>query len=326
MKVLIGGYTKKTSKGIYELPFTGENSDSRLGKAENIVSVGGPTYFQKDGDLIFAINNAGDKGGISVFKVNEGGSNEVDRYLTSGSSPAYVGINRDKKLLYTANYHTAVLSVFHYNDSGKLDLITTTTHKPESLGPRPEQADGPHPHFFDETPAGNLVCCDLDLAQYKNEAGFGDRHIVFSKDGNYFYVVGELSSKINVVKFNEDTWDFEDIATYKTIPNDFTDHNGAAAVYISNDGKYIYVSNRGHNSIVVFKVSDNHTLSLVQRVSTFGDFPRDFNWDESEKYLVAANQNSDNATLYLRNGGTGTLTPIQKDIEVPEGTRVLFTK
>lgn len=342
MKVLIGGYTKKTSKGIYELPFTGENNDARLGKAENIVSVGGPTYFQKDGDLIFAINNAGDKGGISVFKVNEGGSNEVDRYLTSGSSPAYVGINRDKKLLYTANYHTAVLSVFHYNDSGKLDLITTTTHKPESLGPRPEQADGPHPHFFDETPAGNLVCCDLGndtvdfyrlennelkhLAQYKNEAGFGDRHIVFSKDGNYFYVVGELSSKINVVKFNEDTWDFEDIATYKTIPDDFTDHNGAAAVYISNDGKYIYVSNRGHNSIVVFKVSDNHTLSLVQRVSTFGDFPRDFNWDKSEKYLVAANQNSDNATLYLRNGGTGTLTPIQKDIEVPEGTRVLFTK
>ena len=109
MKVLIGGYTKKTSKGIYELPFTGENNDARLGKAENIVSVGGPTYFQKDGDLIFAINNAGDKGGISVFKVNEGGSNEVDRYLTSGSSPAYVGINRDKKLLYTANYHTAVL-------------------------------------------------------------------------------------------------------------------------------------------------------------------------------------------------------------------------
>lgn len=338
MKVLIGGYTKKTSKGIYELSFSGKNNDARLGDAKNIISVGGPTYFQKDGDLIFTINNAGDKGGISVFK----SSNEVDRYLTPGASPAYVGINRDKKLLYTANYHTAVLSVFRYSDDGKLELIAQTTHKPESLGPRPEQVDGPHPHFFDETPAGNLVSCDLGndtvdfyrlengelkhLAQYKNEAGFGDRHIVFSKDGNYFYVVGELSSKINVVKLNEDTWEFEDIATYKTIPNDFTDHNGAAAVYISRDGKYIYISNRGHNSIAVFKVNDDHTLSLVQRVSTFGDFPRDFNWDDSEKYLVAANQNTDNATLYLRNSDTGTLTPIQKDISVPEGTRVLFTK
>lgn len=342
MKVLIGGYTKKTSKGIYELPFTGQEADARLGKAENIISVGGPTYFQKDGDLIFTINNAGDEGGISVFQLSNQGANEVDRYLTPGSSPAYVGINHNKKLIYTANYHTAVLSVFRYNDSGKLDLVDTVTHQAESLGPRPEQVDGPHPHFFDETPAGNLVSCDLGndtvdfyklendhlkyLAQYKCEAGFGSRHIVFSKDGNYFYVVGELSSQINLVKFDENIWDFESIATYKTIPADFTEHNGAAALYISQDGKYVYNSNRGHNSITVFKVNDDHTLNLVQRVSTFGNFPRDFNWDKTEHYVVAANQNSSNATLYTRNAGTGALTPIQKDIPVPEGTRVIFTK
>ena len=99
--------------------------------------------------------------------------------------------------------------------------------------------------------------------------GFGTRHIVFSKDGNYFYVVGELSSQINVVKLTKTLGDFENIATYKTIPADFTDHNGAAALYISQDGKYVYTSNRGHNSIAVFKVNDDHTLSLVQRVSTF---------------------------------------------------------
>ena len=112
MKVLIGGYTKKTSKGIYELPITGAANDARLGKAENIISVGGPTYFRKDGNLIFTVNNAGDKGGISVFQLSDQGANEVDHYLTPGSSPAYVGINRTKKLIYTANYHTAVLSVF----------------------------------------------------------------------------------------------------------------------------------------------------------------------------------------------------------------------
>lgn len=341
MKVLIGGYTKKTSKGIYELPFNGENNTAKLGKAENIISVGGPTYFQKDGDLIFTINNAGDQGGISVFKLGQHGASEIDRYLSAGSSPAYVGIDPDKKLIYTANYHTAVLSVFHYTASGKLELIDQITHEAESLGPRPEQTDGPHPHFFDKTPAGNLVSCDLGndtvdfyrlengklthLAQYKNQAGFGSRHIVFSKDGNYFYVVGELSSQINVVKFNEDTWDFKNIATYKTIPEDFTEHNGSAALYISQDGKYIYVSNRGHNSITVFKVNDDHTLSLIQRISTFGDFPRDFNWDQAQKYVVVANQNSNDATLYIRNGGNGTLTPIQTEIPIPEGTRVLFT-
>ena len=279
MKVLIGGYTKKTSKGIYELPITGAANDAHLGKAENIISVGGPTYFRKDGNLIFTVNNAGDKGGISVFQLSDQGANEVDHYLTPGSSPAYVGINRTKKLIYTANYHTAVLSVFRYNDSGKLDLVDTVTHKAETLGPRPEQVDGPHPHFFDETPAGNLVSCDLGndtvdfyrlendqlkhIAQYKCETGFGTRHIVFSKDGNYFYVVGELSSQINVVKFNEDTWDFENIATYKTIPADFTDHNGAAALYISQDGKYVYTSKSGYTlnqaqSMIVVNFEDSN--------------------------------------------------------------------
>ena len=107
------------------------------------------------------------------------------------------------------------------------------------------------------------------------EKGFGTRHLVFSPDGKTMYIVGELSSQVNVVRLNENTWNFEDVATYKTI-------------------------------------------------TVFGSFPRDFNWDKDEKYLVVANQNTNNATLYRRNSETGNLTPIQKDIPVPEATRVLF--
>ncbi|GAA3631690.1 lactonase family protein [Lactobacillus hamsteri] len=343
MKVLIGGYTKHDSKGIYELDFSGENETARLDEAKNIIEVSGPTYFRKDGNLIFAINKPNNnEGGISVFKLNNGQYEEVETYLTPGSSPAYVGINRERHLLYTANYHTGIISVFSYDENGKLTLLDTDTHTAKTLGPRPEQVDGAHPHFFDETPAGNLVCCDLGndtvefyrlndenklehLATYKNEAGFGDRHIVFSKDGNYFYVAGELSSKINVVKFNENTWEFEDIATYSTIPVDWDKHNGAAAIRISNDGRFIYVSNRGNDSITVFAVNEDHTLKLLQRISVFGEFPRDFNWDDSEKYVVVANQNTNNATLYLRSSEDGMLTPIQHDIEIPEGTCVVFS-
>lgn len=341
MKVLIGGYTKKDSQGIYELELTGENNNAQLTQAKNIIKIGGPTYFQKDGDLIFAINNTGKLGGISSFKKTEDHYQEVDKHLTEGASPAYIGINPDKHLLYTANYHTAALSVFSYDKNGKLTLLDSITHEVETLGSRPEQADGPHPHFFDETPQGNLVSCDLGndtvdfyrlndenkiqhLAQYKNEDGFGDRHIVFSKDGNYFYVVGELSSKVNLVKFDENTWKFENIATYSTIPATWDKHNGAAAIRISDNGKFIYISNRGHDSITVFGVQDDQTLKLIQRISVFGEFPRDFNWDPEQKYVVVANQNTDNATLYTRNSSDGTLTPIQKEINVPEGTRVLF--
>ncbi|WEV71360.1 lactonase family protein [Lactobacillus sp. ESL0785] len=340
MKLLIGGYTKKSATGIYELVLSNTGSQPQIGSAKEIIKVGGPTYFVQDHDLIFTINNAGEKGGISAFKLIDGTYQETDSYLTPGSSPAYVGINKEKQLIYTANYHTAVLAVLSYTSQGKLTLLDSVTHTADTLGPRPEQVDGPHPHFFDETPQGNLVSCDLGndridfysfkeqklthLASYHNDPGFGSRHIVFSQDGKYFYVAGELSSKINVVQFNEQNWTFENIATYSTIPAGFTDHNGAAAIRISQDGKFIYVSNRGHNSLAVFAIKADHTLQLVQHIATFGEFPRDFNWDENEQYVVVANQNTDNATLYTRNADNGCLTPIQKNIAVPEGTCVLF--
>lgn len=344
MKLLIGGYTKKKATGIYELPLYNSKRglEVEVGEACEVIKVGGPTYFVQDGNLIFTINNAGNKGGISAFELKNDVYEERDSYLTEGSSPAYIGINRKQKLLYTANYHTAVLAVFSYNDDGQLNLIDSVTHTADTIGPKSEQTDGPHPHFFDQTPKGNLVSCDLGndcvdfyrlennklkhLAKYQNEPGFGTRHIVFSSDGNYFYVVGELASKVNVVKFDETNWKFTSIATYLTIPDDFSDHNGAAAIKISHDGKFIYVSNRGHDSITVFAVKSDHTLQLRQRISTFGEFPRDFNWDKSEQFVVATNQNTDNATLYKRSAKDGCLTPIQKNIYVPEGTRVLFSE
>lgn len=343
MKVLIGGYTKNLSRGIYQFDLIGTNKDSKLVNPINIIKIGGPTYFQKDGDLFFTINNANNKGGISIFKKTGTSYQESDSYLTPGASPAYLGIDRRQHLLYSANYHTASLMAFSYDSRGKLTLLDQVKHTATTLGPRSEQIDGPHPHFFDKTPQGNLVSCDLGndcvdfyclnkqnkldhLATYQNEPGFGDRHLVFSKEGNYFYVVGELSSKINVVKFDENTWTFKNIATYLTIPADWTKHNGTAAIKISNDGKFIYVSNRGYDSITVFAVNPDHSLKLIQRISVFGEFPRDFNWDKSEKYVIAVNQNTNNATLYLRNKENGCLTPIQKKISVPEGTRVIFTK
>lgn len=344
MKIIVSGYTSEKGQGIYELPFSAANGQAKVGTAQNIAKLGSPTYLQKDGNLIFAINRiSNDHGGITAFRQEKGQSRlkELDSLIQPGSSPAYIGINPQQKLLYTANYHTGVISVFAYNERGYLSLLDQVKHTADTLGPRPEQSDGPHPHFFDQTPAGNLVCCDLGndrvdfyrfsdgklthLARYQSEAGFGDRHLVFSKDGHYFYVVGELSSKVNVVKFDEQSWQFKNIATYLTKPQGWTKHNGAAAIRISKDGRFIYISNRGHDSIAVFKVKPDHTLKLAQRISTFGEFPRDFNWTPDERFVFVANQNSDNATLYRRNSEDGTLTPLQKDIQVPQGTRVLFT-
>lgn len=342
MKIWVGGYTKRESVGIYRADFDEEKQQVK--QFEPQVKIGGPTYFQFDEQLglLFSIVNENGQGGINSYKLVNGTYQLANQQLHDGSSPAYLGINQAKRLLYTANYHLGNLSVFAYDEQGMMTLLASVHHENVNLGPRKEQADSAHPHFFDETPAGNLVSCDLGqdqvdfyrlnekhelihLASYRNHAGFGTRHIRFSPDKQYFYVVGELASEINVVKFNEDTWTFEDLGYYSTIPATWTEHNGAAALYLSADGKFIYVSNRGHNSIAVFSVLDDHALRLSQRISVEGDFPRDFNWDQAQKFVLVANQNSDNATLFSRNSQTGMLSLVQKDIKVPEGTRVIFT-
>lgn len=337
MHILIGGYTKHESEGIYQFDFIGAGNEAHLEQGRNVVKVGGPTYFQKAGDLIFTIKNENGQGGIATYRRGK----LVSQLIHDGSSPAYVGINQDKRLLYTANYHTGMLSVISYDEQGQLTLLDQVKHEDRALGPKPEQ-DTAHPHYFDETPGGHLVSCDLGqdrvdfyafkdgklshLASYQNEDGFGTRHLVFDPSGQYFYVAGELSSQVNVVKFDEASWMFQNVATYSTIPADWDKHNGAAAIRMSKDGRFIYVSNRGNDSIAVFEVKADHTLKLIQRVSTFGEFPRDFNWDEEEAYVVAANQNTNNATLYARNAADGSLTPLVKNIQVPEGTHVLFTE
>ena len=337
MKVWFGGYTSHDSKGIYTANVENNEDDIKLVDVKNIVEIDRPTYFQLVGDLLFTIIQNGDQSGIATYRIKDGKAKQLDTYFHEGAAPCYISVDSQKHLVFTANYHLATINVFSYDENGKLTFITNDTH--EGHGPRAEQ-DQAHPHFFDETPSGNLVSCDLGidavdfykldgdklkhLARYQMENGFGTRHLVFSPDGKTMYIVGELSSQVNVARLNENTWKFEDVATYKTIPDDFSDHNGAAAIRISKDGKFIYISNRGHDSITVFKVLDDGKLELVQRISVFRSFPRDFNWDKDEKYLVVANQNTNNATLYRRNSETGNLTPIQKDIPVPEATRVLF--
>lgn len=337
MKVWFGGYTSHDSKGIYTANVENNEDDIKLVDVKNIVEIDRPTYFQLVGDLLFTIIQNGDQSGIATYRIKDGKAKQLDTYFHEGAAPCYISVDSQKHLVFTANYHLATINIFSYDENGKLTFITNDTH--EGHGPRAEQ-DQAHPHFFDETPSGNLVSCDLGidavdfykldgdklkhLARYQMENGFGTRHLVFSPDGKTMYIVGELSSQVNVARLNENTWKFEDVATYKTIPDDFSDHNGAAAIRISKDGKFIYISNRGHDSITVFKVLDDGKLELVQRISVFGSFPRDFNWDKDEKYLVVANQNTNNATLYRRNSETGNLTPIQKDIPVPEATRVLF--
>lgn len=257
----------------------------------------------------------------------------LSKVLAAGAPPAYVGLDEKRHLLYSANYHTAKVDVFKINDDGTLTQTDSVLHQ-GATGPQPEQ-DSPHVHFADLTPDQRLVVCDLGMdlvvvydvsadgkltavSRYKSEDGFGSRHIAFHPNGKYAYLLGELSSKLEVLKYNAADGTFSHVQTIKTIPDDWTAHNGAAAIRLSKDGKFIYTSNRGENTIAVFEVQPDFTVKHIQSISTEGDFPRDFNLSSDESFLLASNQNSDNLTLYKRDPETGKLTLLQKDVACPE--------
>ncbi|KRL25848.1 carboxy-cis,cis-muconate cyclase [Limosilactobacillus frumenti DSM 13145] len=329
---LIGTYTKKDSKGMYKV--TLDDDAGKITKVELAIPSQKPAYLQVGSDkTVYAVKQIDDQGGVASYSLKDDNAKMLSKVLAAGAPPAYVGLDEERHLLYSANYHTAKVDVFRINPDHTLTQTDSVLHQ-GATGPQPEQ-DSPHVHFADLTPDKRLVVCDLGMdlvvvynvsddgkltavSRYKSEDGFGSRHIAFHPNGKYAYLLGELSSKLEVLKYNANDGTFSHVQTIKTIPADWTSHNGAAAIRLSSDGKFIYTSNRGENTIAVFEIQPDFTVKHIQSISTEGDFPRDFNLSADESYLLASNQNSDNLTLYKRDAETGKLTMLQKDVHCPE--------
>ncbi|MPM69562.1 6-phosphogluconolactonase [bioreactor metagenome] len=256
-----------------------------------------------------------------------------------GAPLCYVAVDETRQLVYGANYHKGEVNVYRILDNGGIEAVESLYHQ-EETGPHKNQ-DHAHVHYTDLTPDQRLVVCDLgtdrvytyDVAEngkstlaatFVAEPGTGPRHLVFHPTQPIAYLFGELDSTVSVLAYQENG-SFEKLQKISTLPEDFTGENGGAAIRISNDGRFLYTSNRGHNSIAVFEISSNgEQLSAIQNISTEGDFPRDFALNSTNEFLVCANQNSDNLTLFTRDAQTGKLTLLQKDIYAPECVCVYF--
>lgn len=327
---------KKSSQGIYQTELDTEKEKVR--HPQPIITVGNPTYLRlTDQHSLLSIAVEGPLGGIANYSLADNSFALLDDQLTRGSSPCYIGFDSQRKLVFAAYYHRGTVEIYHLNEDSTLTLTDTITH--ERNGPRPEQ-DAAHVHYADLTPDGRLAVVDLgndtltsydlsnqgkasEIACLKFDAGFGPRHLVFA-DQNTAYLAAELSSHVATLSYDERDGHFEIKQILSTIPNDFNNHNGAAAIRISDAQHFFYLSNRGHDSIAVYRVTDDMTLDFVEWDDVKGSFPRDFALDSSNKFLLVANQNTDNATLFKRNQKNGKLECIQQDIALPEGVCVCF--
>lgn len=334
--ILFGTYTKRVSQGIYEA--TLDTDTKTFSEAKLIAEATNPTYLaQSQANLIYAVNSIDGEGGLTTFDGEVRPLKALSHNLSEGSAPAYVGIDEDRQLVFAGYYHRGTVESYRIVADGTLELVDTFQNT--GSGPRPEQQSS-HIHFSGLTPDNKLVAVDLgtdevitfdvattgeltEVARYQAEAGFGPRHIRFSPDGKHAYLLGELSSILSVLDYSDGR--FTHVQSVSTIPDDWDAHNGTAAIRVSSDGRFIYTSNRGHNSLAVFAVSqDGASVERIQLISTEGEFPRDFNWTPDQSFVVAANQDTDNVALYERDAESGLLTLISSDLVVPEAIRVTF--
>ena len=331
--IYFGTYTKKESKGIYKAQFdpeTGSLSDLELVAVEP-----NPTFiaFSKKGNL-YSVGAQDGKGGIASFTADFQPLNHV---VEEGAPLCYVSVDDKRQLVYGANYHKGQVLVYKIEGDGQLSLIDQDTH--EGKGPHENQAS-PHVHFADLTPDQYLITCDLGtdslhtyevsdqgkltlLHHYKTAPGAGPRHLVFHPHHKIAYLINELNATIDVL-FYDGMGEFEHFQTVSTLPEDYDGQKWASAIKLSADGKFLYASNRAHNSIAVFEVIADGSLKLIEIVPTDGLNPRDFTLSPDQHYLIAAHQDSPNATVFKRDPATGRLSSLSHDFYVPEAVCTVF--
>lgn len=314
--ILIGTYTRKTSEGIYRIELNKDKETlenlTLIAKTEN------PTYleYNKKNNELLAVYQDGEEGGIALWDYQDKKATLKETITQTGVQPCFVHYDEKTDEIYDANYHRGEVHVYQNGELKK-------TFQYEKGG---------HAHYVHTDPkTGLLYTVDLgndkvykyssleEVSVYEAKENSGPRHIAFHPNAPYLYIMTEYSNEVIVLK---DEGTLEEVQTISTLPED-GDSDGAA-IRISSDGKYVYVSNRGHDSITVFTVNDDHTLTFTQNISTYGEHPRDFNLSQDENYLVVANRDSNNLVLYKRNATTGELTLISKDTEVQEPVSLIF--
>lgn len=330
---LIGSYTKAEGQGIYAFGFT--TQEVRTVRA--VAKTPDATYLAVSGDYVYAVYREDGKAGIRTFKIVDErlSLEQVGEALNGNDSGCYVAVVGDGKYLVDSGYASGEIRLYRI----EAHVVTSVldTYQIEGSGPH-ERQDSAHAHFVDETPDGKyLVAVDLGadkivtlkieddalvfVAEFNVAAGSGPRHIRFSPCGRFAYAFTELSNEIIVLSYDDGR--FEQLATYSTLPEDFNGHSQGAAIRLSNG--YLYASNRGHNSIAVFKLIEGGAdLELVQIKSTYGDWPRDFNinTEDDGDTLFVVHEKSHEITMLDVNSETGKLSFVENKSRAPEGVFV----
>jgi 6-phosphogluconolactonase len=338
----IGTYTRRESfvdgkaEGIYIYHL--DPSSGELTYAATVSGAGtiNPSFLMlgQDRSCLYAVNelyqSEGSNGTLSAFAIDP-----VTRHLsylnqqsTHGTAPCYASIEPQGRYCLVANYETGNICVLPVRKDGRLGEATDTVQFSGS-GPNPERQEGPHAHMVLPSPVGSFISAvDLgtdrlmsfhldtergtlsptDSPWTQMPPGSGPRHLAFHPQRPFAYVISELQSTVTVFRYLEQQGTFEALQTISTLPDDFKGQNLGGEIMIAPSGRFVYASNRGHNSLVIY-AADQETgqLSVVGYESTQGASPRAFIIDPSEALLMVANQDTDTVVTFWINQDSGML-------------------
>lgn len=350
--VYVGSYNTAKRKGIHAYRFdTTTGRLTSLGLAAEAVN---PTFvtISRDGRFLYATKEVtrheGKAGGaVKAFAIDRKTCklrflNEV---ASGGTIPCYVVLDKTGRFAMVANYGSGSVEVIAVRKDGRLGKVTAFDQYSGS-GVNPERQEGPHAHSINVSPDNRFaIAADLGLDKVfvyrfdertgalapNNPAcatvspGSGPRHIAFARNGRFVYVIGEMKSNITTFAYDAARGTLHKLQTISTLPKGYKAQSDCAEVAVGPSGKFVYGSNRGHDSIAVFAAdSKKGTLTPIERVPSGGKCPRHFAIDPSGSWLLVANQESNTIAVFAIDRKTGRLAPTGETASVSSPACVRF--
>lgn len=341
LTMIVGTYTFAGSEGIYTYKF---DQNSGLVKPLEVIKMDNPSYLTLSANqqVMYVVSEKGDEtASVAAFRFNkeDGTAELMNQQLTFGEDPCYVATNG--RIVTTANYTGGSMSVFPLRYDGSLEPVDTIFCG-NIGGPDMSRQDAPHVHCTAFTPDGKqLLATDFSadrILHWDVEADpakphllmdntpintdSGPRHIIFSKDGRFVYIISELSEAVTVCSYNEGK--MEVIQTIETHPQ--ADRH-AADIHLSPDGKFLYASVRNiDDGLAIFEV--NQETGMLKKVGyqSTGKHPRNFNITPNGKYVLVADMNDSKIEIFKRDSQTGLLTNTNQDINLSMPVCIVFAK
>lgn len=318
---LIGTYTKNGSEGIYLLKQL-QDSIKLAARIEN------PSFLtiSKDKKFVYSVieNN---EGKVSSFKFENDSLIQINSVSSLGKNPCHLNLDNSGKFLAVANYSSGDFCLYRIDDDGAIgELVEKIEHHGNSVNKDRQESAHAHGVYFSPDNKQLLVVDlgidkimvynfdeatgKLNLAQQAaTKPGSGPRHLIFSKDGQFVYVIEELSSRISLFSYSNGSLTF--LEDYSTLPDNLETENACAEILLSPDGKFLYGSNRFHDSIVVFEVQNSGKLKLISHHNCGGKTPRSFAISPDGNFMVVANQDSNDLVYFNVDKKNGKINPMK---------------